>query len=47
MFGLIAILVIVFLLWTGLYIYAELLHLRKGHDVYEWTRKLDDWLEGK
>lgn len=47
MIGLIAIFVIVFVLWTGMYVYAELQHLRKGHDVYEWTRKLDAWLERK
>lgn len=29
------------------YIMAEITHYRKGHDVYEWTKKLANWMNRK
>lgn len=27
------------------YVMAEVMHYRKGHDVYEWTKKLVKWMD--
>jgi len=29
------------------YVIAEVAHCRRGHDVYNWTRRLVDWLDRK
>ncbi len=29
------------------YVMAEIRHCRKGHDVYDWTKKLVKWLDKK
>lgn len=29
------------------YIMAEIMHYRKGHDVYDWTKKLVNWMDRK
>ena len=28
-----------------MYVVVELYHYYNGHDVYEWTKKLDEWLK--
>jgi hypothetical protein len=30
-----------------LFVMAEIMHCRKGHDVYDWTKKLAKWLDKK
>lgn len=32
---------------TVAYVIAEVMHYRKGHDVYEWTKKLANWMDTK
>ena len=29
------------------YVIAEVMHYRKGHDVYDWTKKLVKWMDQK
>lgn len=29
------------------YVMAEVMHYRRGHDVYEWTKKLVKWMDKK
>ncbi len=36
--------------WSALvvlFVMAEIMHCRKGHDVYDWTKKLVKWLDKK
>ena len=37
--------IIAAIVFAGLYVMAEIMHYRKGHDVYDWTRKLVNWLD--
>ena len=32
---------------TAAYVILEVMHYRKGHDVYEWTKKLVEWMDKK
>jgi len=29
----------------ALYVNAEIMHCRKGHNVYDWTKKLVNWID--
>ena len=30
---------------AGFYVMMEVMHCRRGHDVYDWTRKLVNWMD--
>ena len=32
---------------VAVYVMTEVAHCRRGHDVYDWTRKLVNWLDRK
>lgn len=35
------------ILVSAFYVMAEIMHCRKEHDVYDWTKKLVKWLDKK
>jgi hypothetical protein len=39
--------IISFLVIGTFYVSMEIMHYRKGHDVYEWTKKLVKWMDSK
>ena len=37
--------IVALILIAGCYVMAEIMHCRKGHDVYDWTKKLVEWMD--
>lgn len=35
------------IVFLTVYVIAEVMHCRRGHDVYDWTRKLVKWMDQK